>query len=171
MPAEPFLAEVYIAGFNFAPTGFALCNGAIMPITQNTALFSLLGTTFGGDGVSTFALPDLRGRVAVGAGQGPGLQNYLLGTTGGQESVALTVSQIPSHGHLLEASPNPASDRAPQNNVLAMPRDPAYAPGTPSVPLGLCVATTGGNQAHENRQPYLVMTAYIALQGVFPSRS
>ena len=172
MPSQPFIGEIYHAGFNFAPQGYALCNGAIMAISQNTALFSLLGTQFGGNGTSNFALPDLQGRVAVGSGQGAGLQNYNIGQVGGVESVSLLVQQIPSHAHLLQASTHPGNDRSPNANVLAVTKEPAYTPTTPNVDMGATsIAATGGGQAHENRQPFLVVVAYIALVGVFPSRS
>jgi len=171
MPDTPILGEVYTSAINFAPTGYMQCAGQLLPITQNTALFSLLGTTYGGNGVSNFALPDLRGRVAVGSGQGVGLANYIQGAVGGVESVTLTANQMPSHAHVLQGTSSPANDRSSAGTALAVPRDFAYAPsGGPVTTLDAgSIQPAGGSQAHENRQPYLVMFMYIAMVGIFPS--
>jgi microcystin-dependent protein len=178
--SAPFLGEIRAFGFNFAPKGWAMCNGQLLSIAQNTALFSLLGTVYGGNGVSTFALPDLRGRASVNQGQGPGLTNYTIGTALGTETVTLNTNQIPQHNHLWAAN-NGASDApSPLGNFLAPAKIPTtntpvptYAPfGGATVPLATnMLANTGGNQAHQNMQPYLVVTYGIALSGIFPSRN
>jgi len=167
---EPFLGQLMLVPYNFAPQGWAFCNGQIMSIAQNTALFSLLGTTYGGNGQTTFALPDLRGRIAVSAGQGPGLQNYSLGETAGSEAVTLISSQMPAHTHVVGASTGsaqatpdnafPGSDTSTQIYDLA-----ASTTMNPQM-----IQPAGGSQPHENRQPYLVLNYIIALQGVYPSR-
>lgn len=170
--AEPFIAEIRIFGFNFAPRGWAACDGQILPIAQNTALFSLLGTSYGGDGRSTFALPDLRGRFALHQGQGPGLSQRFLGETGGASSVSLLASQMPAHSHALRADASPTTSApagaamAPTATGTAVYRSGAanaqMAPGS--------VAAAGGSQPHENRQPLLGVHVCIALQGIFPPR-
>ena len=171
---EPFVGEIDMVGFNFAPTGWALCEGQIMSINQNTALFSLLGTTFGGDGRSTFALPDLRGRRVVGAGQGPGLSSQFLGEKGGEENVTLLVSQLPLHTHPVMASspfpPNPAA-LGPGGDVWAATVPYLYNAGGTLVPMNSsAVEPAGGNLPHNNLSPYIAMTYIIALQGIFPAR-
>ncbi|MGH6853482.1 MAG: phage tail protein [Methylocella sp.] len=178
----PFLGQIMLVGFNFAPTGWAMCNGQLLSISQNTALFSLLGTTYGGDGVQNFALPDLRGRVAVGMGQGPGLSNYVQGQATGSETVALTVNQMPAHSHLVGANAANATVASPRGADLAQSLEPSGR-GTPvntystppmTAPVTLDPATvqpSGGSQPHSNIQPVLAMNYIIALQGVFPSRS
>jgi len=168
---EPFLGQLMLVPYNFAPQGWAFCNGQIMSIAQNSALFSLLGTTYGGNGQTTFALPDLRGRVAVSSGQGPGLQNYSLGEVAGSESVTLISTQMPAHTHLVGASTGsaqatpdnafPGSDTSTQIYDLA-----ASTTMNPQM-----IQPAGGSQPHENRQPYLVLNYIIALQGIYPSRS
>jgi len=170
---EPFLGEIRYVAFNFAPQGWALCNGQVLPINQNQALFALLGTTFGGDGVRTFALPDMRGRVPVATGQGTGLSNRVLGEQGGAEAVALTVSQMPKHRHSLKASSAVADSKAPGSDVLADSAGAAiYATQTPDVALNSgSIGATGEGQPHENMQPYLGMTCIIALQGIFPTQN
>src|SRR5687768_9403229 len=173
--ADPFVAEIRIFPFNFAPRGWAWCNGQLLPLSQNTALFSLLGTTYGGDGKSTFALPDLEGRVPMHPGQGPGLSLHDLGETGGSETVTLLESEIPSHNHGLMAQAAPADTNLPTDSSLArvigatpyLP--PAGAPLVPMSPSALSPA--GGDQPHNNLQPYLTLYFNIALQGVFPPRS
>jgi microcystin-dependent protein len=170
--AEPFLGEVRLLGFGFAPRGWALCAGQLLPIAQNQALFSLLGTTYGGDGRTTFALPDLRGRTPLHVGNG-----IVLGESGGSEAVTLAVSQIPSHGHALAASADVSVTTAPTGSVLAKKARfgaDVYATPDGATPLTtLAPATLGtiGGQPHENRQPYLTLTYAIALVGIFPSRS
>ena len=172
--ADPFVAEIRIFGFNFAPQGWARCDGQILPISQNTALFSLLGTTYGGNGTSNFALPDLQGRAPMHPGQGPGLSLHDLGESGGTETVTLLASEIPAHTHAVNASAGPASLQSPgpdrvlgrANNVVY--RDTADNP----VPLhAQSLAPAGGDQPHNNLQPYLTLYFNIALQGVFPPRS
>ncbi|MEA2715731.1 MAG: hypothetical protein QOI99_48 [Actinomycetota bacterium] len=168
--SEPFLAEIRMFGGNFAPRGWAMCNGQILPISQNTALFSLLGTTFGGNGQTTFALPDLRGRVPMHTGQGPGLSNVNLGEVGGSESVTLLQTQMPQHSHGVAASNGAAGASRPANNFLAA--GGAYAPATDGTVMNpAMIGVSGGGQPHPNRQPYLGLTFIIALEGIFPSRN
>ena len=165
MSASPFIAEIILFAGNFAPRGWAFCNGQLLSISQNTALFSLLGTTYGGNGQTTFALPDLRSRVPVHPGQGPGLSSYQLGQSGGAETVTLGVNQLPAHTH---AATSPPVDTAATSNRptsgMAPARGGAYAPG-PSV------GSTGGSQPHTNLQPHLALNYIIATQGIFPSRN
>ncbi len=173
--ADPFVAEIRIFPFNFAPKGWAWCNGQLLPISQNTALFSLLGTTYGGDGKSTFALPDLQGRAPMHPGQGPGLSLHDLGETGGSETVTLLESEMPTHSHTLNAQNFNASDNVPTNNDMSRTAAGlnAYAPPAqaPLVPMsGMAVGTAGGDSPHNNMQPYLTFYFCIALQGVFPPR-
>jgi microcystin-dependent protein len=170
--AEPFLGQIMIVSYDFAPKGWALCQGQILPINQNTALFSLLGTTFGGDGRTTFALPDLRGRVPIGAGQGPGLQLYDLGGSGGEEQVTLTLSQIPNHSHVPIGAASVANTGSPSGAHWAMPRALLYSSSAPAVAMSTGVlGNMGGGQPHDNLKPYLAMNYVIALVGVFPSRN
>jgi microcystin-dependent protein len=174
MMADPFVAEIRIFPFNFAPRGWAFCNGQLMPISQNTALFSLLGTTYGGDGKSTFALPDLQGSAPMHPGQGAGLSFHDLGEVGGAETVTLLQSEIPSHTHGMRASLDTADLAVPlPTRSLAKASANLYnasnAGGTsPLAAQGLTLA--GGSQAHNNMQPYLTVNFCIALQGVFPPR-
>jgi microcystin-dependent protein len=172
--ADPFVAEIRIYPFNFPPKGWAFCNGQLLPLSQNTALFSLLGTTYGGDGKSTFALPDLQGRAPMHPGQGPGLSLHDLGETGGSETVTLLESEMPSHPHLLRASADPANAQIP-NAQLTLARSAggsAYSPNAGGVTAmaGIALATAGGSLPHNNMQPYLTLNFCIALQGVFPPR-
>ena len=173
--ADPFVAEIRIFPFNFAPTGWALCDGQLLPISQNTALFSLLGTTYGGDGKTTFALPDLQGGAPMHPGQGPGLSLHDLGETAGSDTVTLPSSEIPAHTHGLGASNQPGEDPTPANEVLARSVGASLYQTNTSQNLVLldaaAVSVTGGGQPHNNLQPYLVLTFCIALQGVFPPRS
>ncbi|HTJ74932.1 MAG TPA: tail fiber protein [Acidimicrobiales bacterium] len=168
--SDPFLAQIMMFGGNFAPRGWALCNGQILSIAQNTALFSLLGTTFGGNGQTTFALPDLRGRVPVHPGQGPGLSQVTLGQAGGAEVVTLLQTQMPGHGHGVAASNGTATASRPSNNFLAAGGSYATATDGTVMNPGM-IQSSGGNQPHENRQPYLGVNFIIALQGIFPSRN
>ncbi|MEA5448215.1 tail fiber protein [Leptolyngbya sp. CCNP1308] len=170
--SDPFIGEIRMFAGNFAPRGWAFCNGQLMPISQNTALFSLLGTTYGGDGRVTFALPDLRGRVPLHAGQGAGLSDYPLGSRGGVEQVALTTEQLPAHSHALLASDADSDQRTPANHILAMPEEtPIYSASNPTAAMANgAIAPTGSSQPHENRPPYLAMNYIIALFGIFPSR-
>ena len=195
---EPFIGEIVMFGGNFAPRGWAFCDGQLLAISQNTALFSILGTTYGGDGRTTFALPDLRGRAPIGPRNGPGLSDYRLGQRGGVETVTLTINQMPSHNHLTQN--NPATDQHIQlstdNAVNETPSSgdvPAvgnYADGlttkkvknfgpasntvngqTISANAGLNILNNGGSQPHTNVQPFLAVNYIIALVGTFPSRN
>ena len=172
---DPFVAEIRIFPFNFAPKGWAWCDGQLLPLSQNTALFSLLGTTYGGDGKSTFALPDLEGRAPMHPGQGPGLSLHDLGETGGSETVTLLESEIPAHSHNLRSSAEDADadNPTPQNPIGGTPGISLYLnPGaTPLFPMAPeSLAPAGGDQPHNNLQPYLTFYFNIALQGVFPPR-
>jgi microcystin-dependent protein len=170
--ADPFVAEIRIFPFNFAPKGWAWCDGQLLPLSQNTALFSLLGTTYGGNGKSNFALPDLQGRAPMHPGQGPGLSLHDLGETGGSDTVSLLESEIPSHAHPLIASQSDAIERTPGGQLLATTIGlGAYA--SPNALTNLnpnALAPAGGDQPHNNMQPYLTFYFCIALQGVFPPR-
>jgi len=173
---DPFVAEIRIFPFNFAPKGWAFCDGQIMPLSQNTALFSLLGTTYGGDGKSNFALPDMQGNAPMHPGQGPGLSLHDLGETGGSETVSLLESEIPSHPHALMASSTQSSKPSPGGNALARISSGATPYVAPSgAPLaafnGAALAPAGGDQPHNNMQPYLTLNFCIALQGVYPPRT
>ena len=172
---DPFVAEIRIFGFNFAPNGWAFCNGQLLPIAQNTALFSLLGTTYGGDGRSTFALPNLQGSAAMHPGQGPGLSLHDLGETGGLPNLTLLESQIPAHSHTLLVQTTVASKSTPANNSLSRVSGATpYLPpaGAPLVAMAPeAVAPAGGSQPHNNMMPYLALKFCIALQGVYPPRT
>lgn len=170
---DPFVAEIRIFPFNFAPRGWAWCDGQLLPLSQNTALFSLLGTTYGGNGKSNFALPDLQGRAPVHPGQGPGLSLHDLGETGGSETVSLLESEIPSHSHALVASQGDGLERTPMSQLLATGIGiSAYQTPGPMTQLSdNAVAPAGGDQPHNNMQPYLTFYFNIALQGVFPPRT
>jgi len=171
---EPFLGEIRCFGFNFAPQGWAMANGQLLSIQQNTALFSLLGTQFGGNGETTFALPDLRGRAMVGSGQGPGLSNVIIGEPGGAETTQLSVSQLPAHTHTVTplGSPSDATLMSPAGGVPATKaRTTLYAPGPGTVPMApVDTSSAGSNQPIPTRSPYLGMNCAIALYGIFPSR-
>lgn len=171
---DPFVAEIRIFPFNFPPRGWAWCDGQLLPLSQNTALFSLLGTTYGGNGKSNFALPDLQGRAPMHPGQGPGLSLHDLGETGGSETVSLLESEIPSHSHNLMASNQPAEDRAPADETLARSVGASlYQTTTTGLqPMsGNALAPAGGDQPHNNMQPYVTFYFNIALQGVYPPRT
>jgi len=170
--ADPFVAEVRIFPFNFPPTGWAFCDGQLMPLSQNTALFALLGTVYGGDGKSTFALPDLQGRAAMHSDQGPGLYPHDQGEMGGSDTVALLVSEMPAHSHTVTASFAEAVDRLPGDqkfaNAVGMGM---YAVPGPVVQMAAqALPAAGGSYPHNNMQPYLTLNFCIALQGVFPPR-
>lgn len=169
--SQPFLGEIFLVPYNFAPRGYAFCAGQILPIAQNTALFSLLGTTFGGNGQTTFALPDLRGRVPIGAGQGPGLSSVDLGQVGGTETVTLTQTQLPAHIHLAAASQAAGTSTRPSNQFPAagQPVYEATSDGTTLNP-GF-VQSAGNNQPFSIEQPFLGLNYIIALEGIFPSRN
>lgn len=170
--ADPFVAEIRIFPFNFAPKGWAFCDGQLMPISQNTALFSLLGTTYGGDGKSTFALPDLQGRAPMHPGQGPGLSLHDLGESGGSETVTLLQTEIPAHSHTLRASNTLGDNPVPTGNTLARYAN-AYQQNTNSGLVAMAAQSltpVGGSLPHNNMMPYLTLYFCIALQGVFPPR-
>lgn len=170
--ADPFVAEIRMFPFNFAPKGWAPCSGQLLPIAQNTALFSLLGTTYGGDGKSTFALPNLNGRTPMGPGQGPGLSLYDLGQSGGSETVSLQVSEIPSHTHQISGVANIGNSDAPDGPLAQSSiRSSAYAPTSDTTMAAGTMATAGGGAPHNNMSPYLTLGFYIATQGVFPPRT
>lgn len=174
--ADPFVAEIRIFPFNFPPTGWAFCDGQLLPLSQNTALFALLGTVYGGDGKSTFALPDLQGSAAMHPGQGQGLSLRDLGEAGGSESITLLVSEIPLHTHSLMTSPDPGELQAP-NPAYALARSGgggnAYIPPSGQTTGQMAfqaLPPAGGDLPHNNLQPYLTLNFCIALQGVFPQR-
>jgi len=171
--ADPFVAEIRIFPFNFAPTGWAFCDGQIMPISQNTALFSLLGTTYGGDGRTTFALPDLRGSAPMHPGQGSGLSNHDLGEVSGTPNVTLLESEIPSHNHSLMVSGRDANENDAEDLYWARGSINAYTSSNQNlVTMSPQIASpAGGSLPHNNMQPYLTLYFCIALQGVFPPRS
>lgn len=178
--ANPFVGEIKLFTGNFAPRGFALCNGQLLPISQNTALFSLLGTNFGGNGTSTFGLPNLQGSFPLGAGSGPGLTPRVVGETGGQSAVQLLTTEIPSHSHAALADTAGGTTDDPTASLWAMPHQgkasiPAYtanSANSPNVAMNAqALALVGGNQSHNNLSPYLVVTFIIAMQGVFPARN
>ncbi len=163
--AEPFLSEIRIMSFVFPPKGWALCNGQLLPINQNQALFSLLGTTFGGDGRVNFALPDLRGRTPIHVGS-----SHTLGERGGEQAHTLSISELPTHTHVLNATTATGNTPLPTNNILA--DSPSQLYSSPASLLALTagsVLNTGGSQAHLNMQPFLTLSFCIALQGIFPS--
>ncbi|WP_422090542.1 phage tail protein [Tenacibaculum ovolyticum] len=197
---DPFLGQIVLFGGNFAPRGWALCEGQLLPISQYSALFSILGTIYGGDGRTTFALPDLRGRAAISSGRGPGLSDRRLGSRSGQEVHTLTTLEMPSHNHLtsnngatdqhVQLSTNAAVNETPQTgdvpaaaeygSGLSATKVKSFGPPTAgnvvngqtlSGNAGLNILNNGGNQAHNNMQPYLTTNYIIALQGVFPSRN
>jgi microcystin-dependent protein len=163
--AEPFLSEIRIMSFVFAPKGWALCNGQFLPINQNQALFSLLGTTFGGDGRITFKLPDLRGRVPIHVGNG-----HTLGESGGEQAHTLSIAELPIHTHFLECTNNVATTDVPASNVYAQAGGDSYGAAQSVIAMNpTAVGNVGGSQAHLNMQPFLTLSFCIALQGIFPS--
>lgn len=170
--ADPFVAEIRVFPFNFAPRGWAWCDGQLLPLSQNTALFSLLGTTYGGNGKSNFALPDLQGRAPMHPGQGPGLSLRDLGETGGSQTVTLLESEIPSHSHAFGVTLGDANERIPTSQLMGTGVGVGmYAPPGSVVTANAQMLTpAGGDQPHNNMQPYLTFYFCIALQGVFPPR-
>ena len=165
--SEPFLAEIKIVSFNFPPKGWAMCNGQLLPINQNQALFSILGTSFGGNGQTNFALPDFRGRIPIHQGDG-----WMIGQASGQEFHTLTQQEMPAHNHLLQAAKTAAATSSLNGNLLGLASGGIY--GNPSSLTSLLPSTitnVGGSQPHDNRQPFLVLNFIIALQGIFPSRN
>lgn len=177
--ADPFVAEIRIFPFNFAPRGWAFCDGQLLPLSQNTALFSLLGTTYGGNGKSNFALPDLQGRAPMHPGQGPGLSLHDLGESGGSDTVSLLESEIPSHSHAISMSNAQSDEEGLKNPIGAafgrqVGTNPIYVAqaGNPVVAFAPeALSPAGGDQPHNNMMPYLTLTFCIALQGVFPPRT
>ena len=179
--SEPFIGEIKMFGGNFAPRGYAFCDSQLLGISQNTALFSILGTTYGGNGTTNFGLPNLQGRAAMGAGNGPGLTPRQLGETGGETAVTLLTSQIPSHNHQMRCNETAATAESPGNATFGLVggrgRPPFYAniappPVSDSTPMApQAIGLTGGSQGHNNMQSYLAVNFIIALQGVFPPRN
>ncbi|MBR1285145.1 phage tail protein [Bradyrhizobium sp. AUGA SZCCT0177] len=172
--SNPYIGEIRMFGGNFAPAGWAFCDGSLIAISENDALFTLIGTTYGGDGQSTFALPDLRGRLPIHQGQGPGIvQSYAVGETGGVETVTLTTQQIPIHNHAFMASTAIATNPSPSGNVLAT--SPTISPFVIDVAGPQLVATavqgTGSNHPHDNMMPFLTVSYIISLYGIFPTQS
>jgi microcystin-dependent protein len=188
--ATPYLSEIKLFGFAFPPHGWALCAGQLLPINQNQALFSLLGTTYGGNGTTTFALPDLRGRVPISMGQGAGLQNYIIGQQGGTETVTLAAAEMPAHSHTADVTPlnatlpcrnAVANQRGPAGNVPAIEASgvtatyssaaPDASEHTSAIAPTIAATNAGSGTAHNNLQPYIVLNYCIALSGIFPTRS
>ncbi len=173
--SNPYVGEIRVVGFNFAPFGWALCNGQILAISQNTALFSLLGTFYGGDGKSTFALPNLQGLAPMHQGSGVSLTPRNIGETGGETAVTLLSTQIPSHTHVAQSAVASTSSAPAPNTIFGgggRGKEPAYAPaGTPAAMSAQAVGTAGGNGPHNNMPPYVTLNFIIALQGVYPPRS
>ncbi|MFP8892976.1 MULTISPECIES: phage tail protein [Chryseobacterium] len=173
--SEPFLGQIAFVPYNFAPKYWAECNGQLLPIAQNQALFSLLGTTYGGNGVTTFALPDMRGRVLVHNGQAPGGPTmYTMGETGGTESVTLLVTQMPAHNHTVNAVTTEGNQNSPTNNLPADTKtlDKEYSDAAANTTMkNTMVGSTGGSQPHENRPPFITLKCIIALAGVYPSQN
>ncbi len=175
---DPFIGEIRMFGGNFAPRGWAFCNGQLLAIAQSSALFSLLGTTYGGDGQTTFALPDLRGRAPIHVGQGPGLTPRTLGEMSGSETVTLTASEMPAHNHAMVASKNVIDVGDPTGAFLGMEysgRDPITKYEGEAANLTTmnpqCISPSGSSQPHSNMQPYLAVSFIIALEGIYPSRN
>jgi microcystin-dependent protein len=165
--SEPFLSEIKLVSFNFPPKGWALCNGQFLPINQNQALFALLGTTYGGNGQTTFALPNVRGRVPIHMGNG-----HTLGEAAGSTSVTVNIQQLPTHTHFVQATNNAAASDDPTNNVLGQAGANVYASFQSAAAMGAQMVTNvGGSQPHNNMMPYLVLNFIIALQGIFPSQN
>lgn len=172
--SEPFIAEIRIFAGNYAPRGWAFCNGQLLPVSQNTALFSLIGTTYGGDGRTTTALPDLQGRAPMHPGRGPGLTSRRLGERGGVETVTLSEAEMPNHTHAMQAVLRPAEENDPNNRYYGVtPGNNLYGSATNNlVPLADQAATSaGGSQSHNNLQPFMAINFIIALVGLYPSRS
>lgn len=171
--ADPFVAEIRMVPFNFPPANWAWCDGQLLPISQNTALFSLLGTTYGGDGKSTFALPDLQGRAPMHPGQGPGLSLHDLGETGGEETVTLLESEIPNHTHEVKTTQDPGEVKLPSGTGIGRSQEGNVFSNTIANLVAMnpnSLAPAGGSLPHNNMQPYLTTYFCIAMQGIFPSR-
>ncbi len=166
---NPFVGQIIMVGFNFAPIGWALCNGQLLPISQNQALFSLLGTYYGGDGMTNFALPNLQGRVPIHQGYATGGSNYVIGATGGVENVTLLVNNLPAHNHPANCSTKQSTSASPASHFWAEAH--SYAATSNSHMADTAIGTTGGNQPVSVVQPFLCVNFIIALQGIFPSRN
>jgi microcystin-dependent protein len=171
--SDQFVAEIRVFPFNFAPVGWASCNGQVLPISQNTALFSLLGTIYGGNGTSNFGLPDLQGRIPVGQGQGPGLSPYDIGQNGGVQAITLTLQEMPIHTHsLLADGINGPDNNSPGNAALSFPVSMYTSATSPLVQMASqAIGPVGGSQPHNNMMPFLTLNFCIALQGIYPARS
>ena len=170
--SEPFIGEIRLFAGNFAPVGWAICDGATIPISENDTLFTLIGTTYGGDGQTTFALPNLQSRLPMHMGTGPGLSPRTIGEMGGVETVTLTIQQIPTHNHAPLAVSGNGNQATPQNGVWAGATASRYSTGAPSLAMNpSLVGAAGGSQPHTNMQPYLVLNFIIALVGIFPSQN
>ncbi|MEP6848647.1 MAG: tail fiber protein [Acidobacteriota bacterium] len=169
--ADPFIGEIRIFAGNFAPQSWAFCDGSLQAISQNDTLFALIGTTYGGDGVQTFALPDLRGRVPIHQGQGPGLSSYVIGQVSGTENVTLINTQMPQHTHIASANSATGTAGTPANGFWAGTAAPTYNT-TADAPMNPAATNSaGGNQPHENMHPFLTVTFIISLFGIFPSQN
>ncbi|HSN77590.1 MAG TPA: tail fiber protein [Anaerolineae bacterium] len=173
MPATPYIGQIMAFGGNFAPQGWALCDGSLLPISQYETLFSLIGTTYGGDGQNTFALPDLRGRVPLHQGQGPGLSSYSLGQSGGAEAVTLTTGQLPAHSHPAQGHSGAGDTPNPAGAVWAGSPNNIYTAGATAntAMAATSISASGGSQPHNNMLPYLTLTFCIATEGIYPSQS
>jgi microcystin-dependent protein len=172
--SEPYLGQIALVGFNFAPQGWAFCNGQLLPIDQYTALFSLIGTTYGGDGQTTFALPDLRSRIPVHQGQGGGTSNYTMGQSGGSEQVTLTVAQVPSHTHQAQCFTGGSNSQSPVNGIWAQASSDMVYKGNQVGQANMApgaIGPAGGNQPHPNLMGYQALNYIIALEGIYPSQS
>lgn len=176
--SQPYIGQIMMTGFNFAPTGWALCNGQILSISQNAPLFSLIGTTYGGNGTSTFQLPNLQSSVPIHMGTGPGLSTYVIGQVGGAENVSLLYNHMPQHNHLINVSTANGTATTPSGNILGAtytgsgPGNMDFVSTAANATLATnAVGTAGGNVPHTNLQPYLVVNFVIALVGIFPSRN
>ena len=168
--SEQYLGEIRLFGFNFAPEGWAMCNGQLLPISSNTALFNLLGTTYGGDGVRTFALPNLEGRVAIHQGQDPSGSAYVIGEVGGSENNTLNVNQMPAHNHEVLGHNGPSNSPKPVGRVPATTSSDAYASAPVNPMAAGMIGATGGSEPFSILQPYLTLNFCIALEGIFPSQ-
>jgi microcystin-dependent protein len=172
--ANPFVGQLALVPFNFAPKGWALCDGQLLAISQNTALFSLLGTQYGGDGKSNFALPNLQGSIPISFGQGPGLQDHFIGESGGSDTVTLLTTEMPQHNHAMMADATPGNSTSPAGDAPArIPGGTPYAPGNSALNQTMSansLTPAGGDQPHNNLMPYLTLNWIIAMQGVFPPR-
>jgi microcystin-dependent protein len=170
--SSPYIGEIRMFAGNFAPLGWMMCEGQLLPISENDVLFNLIGTTYGGDGQETFQLPDLRGRLPIHQGQGIGGSNYIIGQNGGVEEVTLTVNQIPVHGHWAQGTSADADRRNPKNALLAKSTEAAYAaPGATTQMNASLSDVSGGSQPHTNFQPYLCVNFIISLFGIFPNQA